>query len=232
MPRTARTVTAAPHYVATATGGRHQVTDRVNGYALSEHADPEAADRAAQLLNTDPAAAVAAVRALDQAQTGPAADARRTLRRYGYRWALVQSEAENRRCEMAALTAAGHLVMVWSRQGLPFYVTPERYRELRDLPITFQFDTGEMIPTVPAAELSRRNERLEAMRDRERYALCELHNVGTGNCPLCAPVEDFECDWGGCRANVVTRVSFSGSSRSVCEIHAPALVPSLFPARA
>jgi beta-phosphoglucomutase-like phosphatase (HAD superfamily) len=80
MPRTARRVTAAPHYVATATGGRHQVTDRVNGYALSEHADPQAADRAAQLLNTDPAAAVAAVRALDDAQTGPAADARRAAR--------------------------------------------------------------------------------------------------------------------------------------------------------
>jgi beta-phosphoglucomutase-like phosphatase (HAD superfamily) len=93
MPRTARTLTAAPHYVTASTGGRHQVTDRVNGYALSEHADPDAADRAAQLLNTDPAAAVAAVRALDDTQTGPAAHVRRTLRRYGYRWSLIQSEA-------------------------------------------------------------------------------------------------------------------------------------------
>jgi hypothetical protein len=122
--------------------------------------------------------------------------------------------------------------MVWSRQGLPFYLTPERYRELWALPITFQYDSGEMIPTVPWSELGRRQERLEAMQHRARYAPCELHNVGTGNCPICAPVEEFECDWGGCRANVVTRVSFSGSSRSVCEIHAPALVPSLFPARA
>src|SRR3977135_2873001 len=101
MPRPARRITAAPHYVATATGGRHQVTDRVNGYALSEHADPQAADRAAQLLNTDPPPAVAAVRPLDDAQPGPAADARRTLRRYGYRWALVQNEAHHRRYEMA-----------------------------------------------------------------------------------------------------------------------------------
>jgi hypothetical protein len=115
---------------------------------------------------------------------------------------------------------------------MPFYITPERYQELRDLPITFQHDTGGMIPTVPAAELARRCERLEAMRDRARYALCELHGVGTGNCPICAPVEDFECDWGGCRANVVTRLIWRGSGRSVCEIHAPALVPSLFPARA
>jgi hypothetical protein len=60
--------------------------------------------------------------------------------------------------------------MVWSIQGLPFYVTPERYRELRDLPITFQYDTGEMIPTVPWSELGRRQERLEAMRDRDRCA--------------------------------------------------------------
>jgi hypothetical protein len=234
MPRAARTLTAAPHYVTASTGGRHQVTDRLNGHALSEHANPQAAERAAQLLNTDPAAALAAVRALDDAQTGPAAHVRRTLRRYGYRWALVQSEATDRHSyhELTDLTAAGHLVMVWSTQGLPFYLTPERYQELRDLPTTFQYDTREMIPTAPAAELGRRYERLEAMRDRARYALCELHNVGTGNCPICAPVEDFECDRGGCRANVVTRVSFAGSSRNVCELHAPALAPSLLPARA
>jgi len=71
--------------------------------------------------------------------------------------------------------------------------------------------------------------RLEAMRDRARYA-CASAQHRHGNCPICAPVEDFECEWGGCRANAVTRVSFAGSSRHVCELHAPALAPSLLPA--
>lgn len=206
MTRTTRIQPPPPHYLTAETGTVHQVTDRLNGYTVSEHLTTEAAETAARQLNTDPAAAIAAARALDDAQTGPAAEIRRSLRRYGYRWALVQSSAVDlhRYSELTALTEAGLLAMVWSHQGTPYYTTPERFSELS---LTYVDDGGKQFPTAVASELTRRRERLLAMSDRLRYMPCEDHGIATGRCAICGPVEEWECDWGSCRANAVTRVA-------------------------
>ncbi|MET7621961.1 hypothetical protein [Streptomyces sp. NPDC005408] len=210
MPRTSRTQPPPPQYLTTQTGTGHQVTDRLNGYPLSEHPTAEAAQAAAEQLNTDPAAAIAAARALDDEQTGPAADVRRLLRRYGYGWCLVQSDAAalHSRYQLREYLEAGHLVMVWSHRGLPFYTTPERYRELR---IVFQEDERELIPTAVESTLQRHRERLNAMPRSQRYAVCETHAYSVGHC--CPPREEWECDWGGCSANAVTKIA----GRPVCE---------------
>ncbi|WP_433573736.1 hypothetical protein [Streptomyces sp. CA-251247] len=210
MSRSSRMQPPPPQYL-TATGGTgHQVTDRLNGYTLTEYATAQEAEAAVELLNTDPVAALAAVRTLDEAQSGPAATARRMLRRYGYNWCLEQRYAIDlhSHSELSELITAGHLAMVWSHRGLPFYTTPERYRELN---IVFQYDTGEMIPTAVESTLQRRPIRLHAMPDHLRNAQCETHAYSVGRC--CPPIEEWECSWGYCGSNAVTKIA----RRRVCE---------------
>lgn len=222
MPRTRTTPAPAPRYVTTTANDRHQVADRFHGYALSTHDDPDTARRTAELLNTTPAAACAAVRALDAAQTGPAAEVRRSLRRYGYRWALQQGDAIalHGYHQLTELTAGQHLAMVWTPAGMPYYVTPERFAQL---PIRWVDDEREIIPTAPAAELTRYRERLMAMPPHKRHQLCELHGLATGWCLICGPGEAWECDWGTCRANAVT----TSAGRPLCERCAPILSPGM-----
>jgi hypothetical protein len=212
-----RTVNA-PQYTAVVMNGMPVVYDRINGYALSHHPSAEEAQRAAAGMNSTPAAAIAAVCALDESQTGPAAEFRRLLRRYGYGWAMETRDA-------AALVASfrtkemarkGSIVMVWSSKGLPYYTTPERYSEL---PITFVQGAGDTFPTAPLAMVGRRFERLEAMPPRKRFELCEDHGLQTGTCAICRPKEPWECDYGTCWANAVTVIS----GRRTCERCAPAM---------
>lgn len=122
-------------YAVTEKEGAHQVVDQLHGYALSSHATHPAAEAAARELASNPTAAVAAVQELDAAQTGPVAAERRILRRYGYAWSLRQNEMlsllrefSHRRLE--ALVSEGHLAMVFSPAGQPFYTTPERFDQL------------------------------------------------------------------------------------------------------
>ncbi|MFE7759389.1 hypothetical protein [Streptomyces sp. NPDC057429] len=224
MARLRRT-TIPPRYTTAPplAGHGHRVVDTRNGYTLTERPSVETARLAAGELNTSPRAAVNAVRALDDAQTGPAAHVLRSLRRYGYHWALEQREANilHRYWELKELTEAGHLAMVWSLQGKPFYVTPERYQAL---PIVFLEDTGKKFPAVPESELGRRRERLEAMPSKERYSPCELHGINTGKCAICMPVEAWECDWGTCWANSVTVIE----GRPMCERCAPSMDSRLY----
>ncbi|MFB8026899.1 MULTISPECIES: hypothetical protein [unclassified Streptomyces] len=206
------------------TGHGYRIVDTRSGYTLAEHPDADAARLTAEEFNTSPRAAVNAVRALDEAQSGPAAHVRRNLRRYGYKWALEQCEAITLHSfgELTTLTEAGHLSMVWSIEGKPFYVTPERYRAL---PIVIlPDDGGEKFPRAPESELDRRRARLEAMPPKVRYSPCELHGIGTGKCAICGPVEDWQCDWGGCWANAVTKIS----GRSMCERCAPSMDHRLY----
>lgn len=72
--------------------GAHHVVDQLHGYALSSHTTRPAAEDAAREPACNPTAAIAAVEALDAAQSGPAATERRILRRYGYAWSLRQDE--------------------------------------------------------------------------------------------------------------------------------------------
>ncbi|MFI1769097.1 hypothetical protein ACH41H_44695 [Streptomyces sp. NPDC020800] len=196
----------APPYTVVAAADVHQVVDSRHGYALAEHPDRAAAAEQARHLAADPTAAVAAVRALDTEQNGPAADARRILRRYGYRWALVESamrdlrpyETDLSERELAQLLADGHLVMVWDLQGLPFYTTPERYAELD---LTWIEDEGERFPAVPLAELQRPTPRLDLARAARRE-VCD-HGLTSHRCALCGPREAYECQWATCTANAV-----------------------------
>lgn len=229
MSRPPRT-TIPPRYTTALplAGHGHRVIDIRNGYTLTERTYADTARLAAKELNTffPPPAAIAAVRALDDAQTGPAAHVLRSLRRYGYNWALEQCDAITLHSyrELTALKMAGYLNMVWSPQGKPFYVAPARYQAL---PIVFRHDTDEMIPTVPESELGRRRERLAAMPSKERYSPCELHGINTGKCAICGPVEAWECEWGTCWANAVT----ISTGRPMCERCAPLLNPKLSAAR-
>ncbi|GHB30859.1 MULTISPECIES: hypothetical protein [Streptomyces] len=223
LPRT----TVPPRYstaLPLLAGHGHRVVDTRSGYTLTERPDADAARLAAEEFNTSPRAAVNAVRALDEAQSGPAAHVLRSLRRYGYQWALEQREAVTLHSyhELAGLIEAGHLAMVWSIQGRPFYVTPERFR---DLPTVFlEEDTGNEFPSVPESELDRRRARLEAMPSKERYSPCELHGINTGKCAICRPVEEWQCDWGTCWANAVTRIE----GRQMCERCAPSMDSRLY----
>ncbi|MFE6274068.1 hypothetical protein ACFVQ9_35365 [Streptomyces goshikiensis] len=76
LPEDPAVPASVPPYTVVAAAGVHQVVDSRHGYALAEHPGQAAAGEQARLLAADPAAAVAAVRALDTAQSGPAADAR------------------------------------------------------------------------------------------------------------------------------------------------------------
>ncbi|MFD8078983.1 hypothetical protein ACFV3E_40790 [Streptomyces sp. NPDC059718] len=217
MPRSSRTApTPAPQYVTARVGDMHHVQDRINGYSLSRHSTPAEAERAAGDLNASPAAALAAVTLLDAGQTGPAADFRRTLRRFGYAWSLEQCDAFEL-CSpyaLADLVSTGHVRMVWSSQGAPFYTTPERFRRLQV--IFHAAEDGDVYPMTPAMALTRRRVRLAAMSDADRRNPCEDHGIAGGRCALCRPREEWECDFAGCSRNAITRVTTFGSSRPAC----------------
>ncbi len=134
--------------------GAHQVVDQLHGYALSSHRTRPAAEAAARELAAGPAAAITAVEALDAAQSGPAAAERRILRRFGYAWSLRQDamlglmrEFSHHRLE--SLVSAGHLALVFSPAGQPYYTTPERFEQLSPRWVR----DGE--ESFPATELSR-----------------------------------------------------------------------------
>lgn len=211
MARSSRHTPPAPQYIPAEIEGFLAVLDQLNGYVVSTHDTHVATVKRADQLSADPAEAVAAVRKMDAAMSGPAADVYRMLRRYGYHRAVIQSDARQffSYYTLTKLTEAGHLVMVWSEEGLPYYTTPVRFDTLT---ITFQSDRGELIPTAPDRELQRRREALAAMPSHIRRARCE-HGLQTGDCGICGPVEAWECDWGTCRANAVTRCA----GRRVCE---------------
>ncbi|GAA2917544.1 hypothetical protein GCM10010478_16730 [Streptomyces erythrogriseus] len=161
--------------------------DQLHGYTLSSHTTRPAAEDAARELASNPTAAIAAVEALDAAQSGPAATERRILRRYGYAWSLRQDEMlslmrefSHRRLE--TLVSNGHLSTVFTPAGQPYYTTPERFDELSPRWVR---DGDESFPATEPDRL-----------ERPRPAL--------GRCLLCGPREDFECQWGECTANRVT----------------------------
>lgn len=134
MPRR-RTQQRPVRYAAAEHEGRHQVVDQLHGYALSSHATRAAAEDSARKLTANPTAAIEAVEELDAAQWGPAATERRILRRYGYGFSLRQDEmlslcGEFSHDRLETLVSGGHLAMVFSPAGLPYYTTPERYAHL------------------------------------------------------------------------------------------------------
>ncbi|MFD3923050.1 hypothetical protein [Streptomyces sp. NPDC058595] len=193
-----------PRYEVTpADDGGHHVVDRRHGYALTRHPTASEAGQFARVLASSRTVAVAAVRALDAAQTGPAADVRRTLRRYGYRWALAENGARARHREghLTELVESGHLSRVWSSVGHPFYCTPERFTELS---ATWRTYEGGRYPTAPLSELERDRLALGGLPERKRYAPCDLHGITLWACLLCGPRESWECQWGECVANAVT----------------------------
>ncbi|MGX4695125.1 hypothetical protein [Streptomyces sp. JNUCC 63] len=186
--------------------GAHQVVDQLHGYALSSHTTSPDAEAAARELASNPAAAVAAVEALDAAQSGPAAAERRILRRYGYAWSLRQDEMlsllrEFSHHRLEALISDGHLAMVFSPAGQPFYTTPERFEQLSPRWIR---DGEESFPAADLARLQRPRPALETLPERKRWEPCELHGITLGRCLICGPRERFECQWGECTANAVT----------------------------
>lgn len=180
--------------------------DQLHEYALSSHTTRPGAEAAARELASNPTAAIAAVEALDAAQSGPAATERRILRRYGYAWSLRQDEMLSlmrefsHRC-LEALVSDGHLAMVFSPVGQPYYTTPERFDQLSPRWIR---DGEESFPASDPARLERPHPALEALPERKRRELCELHGIALWRCLLCGPREAFECHWGGCTANRVT----------------------------
>ncbi|MFD4588312.1 hypothetical protein [Streptomyces sp. NPDC058434] len=179
--------------------------DQLHGYALSSHAAYPVAEAAARELASSPAAAVAAVTALDAAQGGPAAAERRTLRRFGYAWSLRQDEMlsvlrEFSHHRLEELVENGHLAMIFSPAGQPFYCTPERFEQLsprwvRGRDVSF--------PAADLARLERPRPARDLLPERARYQPCELHGITLWRCLLCGPRELFECDWGACTANRV-----------------------------
>ncbi|MGW4102017.1 hypothetical protein [Streptomyces sp. NPDC004976] len=176
--------------------GVHQVVDQLHGYAPSSHSAREAAEAAARDLAADPGAAIAAVEALDAAQGGPAAAERRVLRRFGY--GLMREFSHHR---LEALVSTGHLALVFSRAGQPYYTTPERFEQLSPHWVR---DGEESLPATDLSRLERPRPALEALPQRERYQPCELHGITLWRCLLCGPREQFECQWGECTANRVT----------------------------
>lgn len=186
--------------------GAHQVVDQLHGYALSSHTTRPAAEDAARELACNPTAAIAAVEALDAAQSGPAATERRILRRYGYAWSLRQDEMlslmrEFSHSRLETLVSNGHLSTVFTPAGQPYYTTPERFDELSPRWVR---DGYESFPAAEPARLERPRPALELLPQRKRWELCELHGIAHGRCLLCGPREDFECQWGECTANRVT----------------------------
>ncbi|MFJ8364510.1 hypothetical protein [Streptomyces sp. NPDC093984] len=187
--------------------GAHQVMDRLHGYApLSSHTTRPAAEAAARELASNPTAAIAAVEALDAAQSGPATTERRILRRYGYAWSLRQDEMLSLTREFShrrldTLVSDGHLAMVFTPAGHPYYTTPERFDELSPRWVR---DGDESFPAAEPARLERPRPALELLPHRKRWELCELHGIALGRCLLCGPREAFECQWGECTANRVT----------------------------
>ncbi|MGW2492389.1 hypothetical protein ACWCV9_34995 [Streptomyces sp. NPDC001606] len=180
--------------------------DQLHGYTLSSHTTRPAAEDAARELASNPTAAIAAVEALDAAQSGPAATERHILRRYGYAWSLRQDEMlsimrefSHRRLE--TLVSNGHLSTVFTPAGQPYYTTPERFDELSPRWVR---DGDESFPAAEPARLERPRPALELRPQRKRWELCELHGIALGRCLLCGPREDFECQWGECTANRVT----------------------------
>ncbi|MFF8674209.1 hypothetical protein [Streptomyces sp. NPDC015242] len=193
-------------YAAAEHAGAHQVVDQLHGYALSSHTTREAAEAAARELAADPAAAIAAVEALDAAQSGPAAAERRILRRYGYAWSVRQDEMLDLMREFSyrrleTLVCAGHLALVFSPAGQPYYTTPERFEQLSPRWIR---DGQESFPAAELSRLERPRPARQALPPRERYAPCELHGITLWRCMLCGPRENFECQWGACTANRIT----------------------------
>ncbi|WP_371647777.1 MULTISPECIES: hypothetical protein [unclassified Streptomyces] len=204
MPR--RRAQPPVRYTVAEHGGVHEVVDTLHGYALSSHATRPAAEAAAREVASSPTAAVAAVEALDMAQSGPAAAERRILRRYGYAWSLrrdemlsLTRESSHRRLE--ALVRDGHLAMVFSPACQPFSTTPERFGQLsprwvRDADVSF--------PVADLARLERERPALKALPERACWEPCELHGIVLRRCLLCGPREAFECRWGECTANRIT----------------------------
>ncbi|MBB5109310.1 hypothetical protein [Streptomyces spectabilis] len=197
---------ARARYAASEHKGAFQVVDQLHGYALGSHPTRPAAEAAARALDSDPTAAIAAVEHLDAAQTGPAAKERRTLRRYGYAWSLRQDEMLSRHGEFShhrlkTLASHGHLAVVFTPVGLPFYTTPEQYEQL---PIRWVRDGDESFPAADRACLERPRPARDALPKHERGRPCELHGITLWRCLLCGPREDFECGWGDCTANRIT----------------------------
>ncbi|WP_217236424.1 hypothetical protein [Streptomyces sp. AC555_RSS877] len=193
-------------YAAAEHDGRHQAVDQLHGYALSSHATRAAAEDAVRELTASPTAAIEAVEELDAALTGPAARERRILRRYGYAWSLRQDEMLSLRGEFSldrleTLISGGHLAMVFSPAGLPYYTTPERYAQLSPRWIR---GGDESFPAADVAHLERPRPALELLPSRKRYEPCELHGITLWRCLICGPREHFECQWGDCNANRVT----------------------------
>ncbi|MFF2165415.1 hypothetical protein ACFVWP_32615 [Streptomyces sp. NPDC058175] len=189
---------------STKSEGRHQVVDQLHGYALGSHATATAAEHAVRELTANPTAAIEAVEALDAAQTDPAAVERRILRRYGYGFSLRQDEMPSlngRFTRLEALISGGHLAMVFSPAGQPYYTTPERYAQLSPRWIR---DGDESFPAADIARLERRRPALELLPARKRYEPCELHGITLWRRLICGPRERFECQWGECTANRVT----------------------------
>lgn len=157
MPRRRTQPQRPVRYAVTEHEGGHHVVDQLHGYALSNHTARAAAAEAARELASNPTAAMAAVEELDAAQAGPAATERRILRRYGYAWSLRQDEMlslmrefSHRRLE--TLISHGHLAIVFSPAGRPFYTTPERYEQLSPRWIP---DGDESFPAADLAHLER-----------------------------------------------------------------------------
>ncbi|MFD0067415.1 hypothetical protein [Streptomyces sp. NPDC056690] len=204
MPRRRTQPQQPVRYLSTEREGRHQVVDRLHGYVLSSHATATAAEDAVRELTANPTAAIEAVEELDAAQTGPAAAERRILRRYGYGFSLRQDDMlslRGRFTHLETLISGGHLAMVFSPAGQPYYTTPERYAELSP---RWMRDGDESFPTAESARLERPRTARALLPERVRYAPCELHGVTLWRCQLCGPREDFECQWGGCTANRIT----------------------------
>lgn len=65
-------------------------------------------------------------------------------------------------------------------------------------------DGEESFPAADLARLERPRPALEALPERKRRELCELHGIALWRCLLCGPREQFECQWGECTANRVT----------------------------
>ncbi|MEU6511042.1 hypothetical protein [Streptomyces sp. NPDC046942] len=206
MPRHHRRSQHPVRYATAEHEGVHQVVDQLHGYALSTHTSRADAEDSVRELASSPTAAIEAVEELDAGQTGPAATERRILRRYGYAWSLRQDEMLSLRGEFSShrlqtLISGGHLAMVFSPAGLPFYTTPERYKELSPRWIR---DGDESFPAADLACLQRPRPALEALRQHERHQPCELHGITMWRCLICGPRERFECQWGDCTANRVT----------------------------
>ncbi|MFE6098292.1 hypothetical protein ACFQ7M_41060 [Streptomyces massasporeus] len=91
--------------------------------------------------------------------------------------------------------------MVFSRAGLPYYTTLERYAQLSPRWIR---DGDESFPAADVDRLERPRPALELLPVRTRYEACELHGITLWRCLICGPRERFECQWGECIANRVT----------------------------